>query len=52
MYRLFVLDNEEIKKKVWNLLEKGFIWTTTYPCGSPIVLVQKNYGTWRMCVDL
>jgi phenylpropionate dioxygenase-like ring-hydroxylating dioxygenase large terminal subunit len=51
MYTLFVHENEEIKKQVWELLEKGFIWTTTSPCGSPIVLVQKNDGTWRMCVD-
>jgi hypothetical protein len=21
------------------------------PCGFPIVIVSKKYGTWRMCVD-
>ena len=51
MYRLFALENAEIKKQVEELLEKGFIRPSTSPCGSPIVLVRKKDGSWRMCID-
>jgi hypothetical protein len=51
MYRLLVLENAEIKKQVQELLNQGVIRPSTYPCGSPIVLVPKKDGTWRMCVD-
>eukprot|EP00253_Pinus_taeda_P025508 PITA_25508 len=51
MYRLSALENEEIKKQVQELLEKGFIRPSTSPCGSPIILVKKKDGSWRMCID-
>ena len=51
MYTLYVLENEEIKKKVQEFLEKGVIRPSTFPGGSPIVLVPNKYGTWRMCMD-
>lgn len=51
MYHLLVLQNEEIKKQVQELVEKGVIHPSTSPCGSPIVLVPKKDGTWRMCID-
>ena len=51
MYCLSVLQNEEIKKQVQELVEKGVIHPSTSPCGSPIVLVPKKDGTWRMCID-
>lgn len=46
-----IIENEEIKKKIQDLLEKGFIWPSSSPCGSPIILVPKKDGTWRMCVN-
>jgi len=51
MYRLSALENAEIKKQVQEFLEKGFIRPSTSPCGSPIVLVRKKDGSWRMCID-
>ena len=51
MYKLFTLENAEIKKQVQELLEKGFIRPIISPCESPIVLVTKKDGSWRMCID-
>ena len=45
------MENAEIKRQIKDLLEKGFIIPSTSPCGSPIVLIPKKDGTWRMCVD-
>ena len=51
MYHLSILQNEEIRKQIQELVEKGLIRPSTSPCGSPIVLFPKKYGTWRMCID-
>ena len=51
IYWLSALENAKIKKQVQELLEKGFIRPSTSPCGSPIVLVRKKDGSWRMCID-
>ena len=45
------MENEEIAKKIQELLEKWVIRPRTSSFGSPIVLVPKKDGTWRMCVD-
>jgi hypothetical protein len=50
MYRMSVMENAKIKKQIQEFLDKGDIMPSTYPCGSPIVLVPKKDGTWRMCV--
>ena len=51
MYKLFTLENENIKKQVQELLEKGFIRPSTSPCRSPIMLVRKKDFSSRMCID-
>lgn len=48
MYRLLAINMEEIKKQVPKLLNQGVIRPSSSPCGSPIVLVLKKDGTWRM----
>ena len=50
-YRCSVLENDEIKRKIQDLLQKGHIQLSSSPCGSLIVLVQKKDGTWRLCND-
>jgi hypothetical protein len=51
MYRSSVLENEEINKQVQKFLDKGIIRPSSSPCGSPIMLVLKKDGMWRMCID-
>jgi hypothetical protein len=51
MYRMPVMENAKIKKQIQELLDKGVIVPSSSPCGSPIVLVPKKDGKWRMCVD-
>jgi hypothetical protein len=45
------MKNDEIKRQIQELLQKGHIRLSSMPCGSPIVLVQKKDGTWRLCID-
>ena len=51
MYKMSVMESAEIKKKIQELLDKWIIMPSSSSCGSPIVLVPKKDGTWRMCVD-
>ena len=51
IYRRSVLENDEIKRQIQELLQKGHIWPSSSPCGSPIVLVQKKDWTWILCID-
>jgi hypothetical protein len=45
MYKMPVMENDEIKKQIQELLDKGVIVPSSSPCGSPIVLVRKKDGT-------
>jgi hypothetical protein len=51
VYCRSLLENEEIKRQIQELLHKGHIHPSSSPCGSPIVLVQKKDGTWGLCID-
>ena len=51
MYQMFVMQSEEIKKQIHDLVGRGFIKPSTSTCGSPIVLVPKKDGSWRMCIE-
>ena len=39
MYRLSVIENEEIMKQVQEFLDKGFIQPSASPCDSPIIFL-------------
>ena len=51
VYRRSVLENDEIKRQIQKLIQKGHIHPSTSPYGSPIVLAKKKDGTWRLCID-
>eukprot|EP00253_Pinus_taeda_P035157 PITA_35157 len=51
IYRRSIPENDEIKRQIQDLLQKGHIRSSSSPYGSPIVLVQKKDGTWRLCID-
>jgi hypothetical protein len=50
-YRLTPQDNEEVKKQVQELLDKGLVRERLISCVVPIVLSPKKDGGWRMCAD-
>jgi hypothetical protein len=45
------MENEKIKRQIQELLQKGHIRPSSSPCGSPIMLVHKKDGTWRLCIN-
>jgi hypothetical protein len=50
-YRLMLQENEEVKRQVQDLLDKGLIRESLSPCVVPTVLIPKKDGGWRMCTD-
>jgi hypothetical protein len=50
-YRLTSQENEEVKKQVHNLMDKGLTRESLSPCIGPTVLSPKKDGGWRMCTD-
>ncbi|MCO5614749.1 hypothetical protein L7F22_069033 [Adiantum nelumboides] len=50
-YRVSRAQNEEIMNQVKDLLEKGLIQPSISPFCSPVLLVLKKDGSWRMCID-
>jgi hypothetical protein len=51
-YRLMPQENEDVKKQVQELLDKGLVRESLIPCVVPMVLSPKKDGGWRMCTDL
>jgi hypothetical protein len=51
-YILTPQDNEEVKRHVQDLLDKGLVRESLSPCVVPIVLSPKKDKGWRMCTNL
>jgi hypothetical protein len=45
-YQLTPLENEEVKRQVQDLMDKGLIRESLIPCVVPTVLNPKKYGGW------
>jgi hypothetical protein len=45
------MENDKIGHQIQEILQKDHIKPISSPCGSPIVLVHKKDGTWRLCID-
>jgi hypothetical protein len=51
MYILMSQKNEEVKRQVQDLLDKGLVRESLSPCAIPTILNPKKDGGWRMCTE-
>lgn len=50
-YRHKPKHKSEIEQQIQELLEAGVIQKSSSPFASPVILVKKKDGTWRLCTD-
>ncbi|GJY76016.1 putative reverse transcriptase domain-containing protein [Tanacetum coccineum] len=50
-YRLAPSEMHELSDQLQELADRGFIRPSTSPWGSPVLLVKKKDGFFRMCID-
>lgn len=50
-YRYNPAQKDEIEKQVAKILQNGMIQESVSPFASPVLLVKKKTGDWRLCVD-
>jgi hypothetical protein len=50
-YRMATPELAELKEHIKELLEKGFIHSSSSPLGAPVIFVPKKDGTQKLCMD-
>jgi hypothetical protein len=50
-YRMSTPELVELKFKLKEMMNKGYIQPSIYPWGAPIMFVKKKDGTLRLCID-
>ena len=50
-YRMNILELDELKSQLKELIDKKHIRPSVSPWGSPIIFVKKKNGTMRLCID-
>ena len=50
-YMMTPIENEEIRKQVQELVDKGLVRESLSPCAVPTILSPKKDGEWRMRMD-
>jgi hypothetical protein len=50
-YRMSLDELKELKKKLTELQEAGYIRLSSSPWGAPVLFIQKKEGSQGMCVD-
>lgn len=50
-YRYPPLQKVEIERLVGDMLQTRVIRNSNSPFASPVVMVKKKYGGWRLCID-
>ena len=50
-YRCNLDETKELQRQVEELMAKGHVQKILSPCVVPVLLVPKNDGSWRMCID-
>lgn len=51
VYSLNLKESKELQCQVLELLERGYIYQSMSPCVILPLLVSKNDGSWRMCIN-
>ena len=50
-YRMAPLELKELKVRMEELVNKGFVRPSTSPWGAPVLFVKKKDGSLRLCID-
>jgi hypothetical protein len=50
-YRMSTLDLVELKIHLKEMLDKGYIWPSVSPWGSPALFVKNKDGTLKLCIE-
>ena len=50
-YRLAQDEQDELRRQLTDLVERGLVRPSSSPFGAPVLFVRKKDGTLRMCID-